>query len=116
MPGDELFPGRGRGDVVIEPTNWWKTKVVLFIAEHTPKCHDITRLISQSMEGPLPWRTRAAMRIHYRICVWCERYRDQLTLLRKAMKSCPDHGTEHMKGGLSSAARDRLKIAVKPKP
>jgi len=99
---------------VIEPTNWWKTKVVMFIAEHTPKCHDITRLISQSFDRPLPLRTRIAMRIHYLICVWCERYGDQLGLLRKAMKSCPEKGTE--RGGLSSEARTRLKIAAKPKP
>ena len=32
---------------MIEPTNWWKTKIVLFIPKHTPKCHDITRLISK---------------------------------------------------------------------
>lgn len=100
---------------MIEPTNWWKTKLVTFIAEHTPKCHDITRLISQSMERPLPLRTRIAMWIHYRICVWCERYRDQLGFLGDALKSCPTQGAEKMRGGLSPEARTRLKIAVQPK-
>ncbi len=99
---------------MIEPTNWWKTKLVMFIARHTPKCHDITRLISESMEHPLPLRTRIAMRIHYRICVWCERYRDQLEFLRTALKSCPEQGGDAMRGNLSAEARARLKIAVKP--
>ena len=96
---------------MIEPTNWWKTKIVMFIAEHTPKCHDITRLISQSMDRPLPLRTRLAMWIHYRICVWCERYRDQLGFLGKALHSCP----EKMPGTLSPDARNRLKLALHKK-
>jgi hypothetical protein len=100
---------------VIEPTNWWKTKLVMFIAEHTPKCHDITRLISQEREHRLPRRTRLAMRIHYLICVWCERYRDQLGFIGRALKSCPDPGLERMRGGLSPEGRMRLKIAVQPK-
>jgi len=98
---------------VIEPTNWWRTKVVMFIATHTPKCHDITRLISQSMEHPLPLRTRIAMRVHYLICVWCERYRDQLQLMRKALHVCPKEDAERMPGELPSAAKDRLKTALK---
>jgi len=101
---------------VIEPTNWWKTKVVMFIAKHTPKCHDITRLISRSMDSPLPLRTRFALRIHYLICVWCQRYRDQLALLGKALKTGPPPDTEKMRGGLSPDARTRLKIALQPKP
>lgn len=87
----------------------------MFIATHTPKCHDITRLISESLDRPLPLRTRIAMWIHCRICVWCERYRDQLGFLRKALKSWPEHGAVKMRGGLSPEARNRLKIAVQPK-
>ncbi len=101
---------------MIEPTNWWKTRLVMFIAEHTPKCHDITRLISQSMDRPLPLRTRIAMRIHYIICVWCERYRDQLGFIGAALKSCPDNEGERTRGKLSPDARKRLKVAVQQKP
>ena len=100
---------------MIEPTNWWKTRLVMFIARHTPKCHDITRLISESMEHPLPIRTRLAMRIHYLICVWCERYRNQLGFLRTALKSCPERGTDALRGHLSPEARTRLKTVVRPK-
>ena len=101
---------------MIEPTNGWKTKLVMFIARHTPKCHDITRLISQSLDQPLPLRTRVALRVHFLICVWCERYRDQLRLLCTAMKSCRGDGEDKMRGGLSPDARTRLKVAMRPKP
>jgi hypothetical protein len=97
---------------VSEPTNWWKEKLVTFIAEHTPKCHDMTRLISESRDRPLPLRTRLAMRAHYLICVWCARYRDQLGLLSKAFRAC-DHGVEHMKGELTPEAKERLKNTLK---
>ncbi len=100
---------------MIEPTNWWKTKLVMFVAEHTPKCHDITRLISQSLDLPLPLRTRLAIKIHYDICIWCERYRDQLGFIGKALQSCPEEGADKMRGRLSPEARTRLKIAVQPK-
>ena len=97
---------------MIEPTNWWRTKVVMFIAKHTPKCHDITRFISQSLDGPLPLRTRIAMKFHYLICIWCERYRDQLGFLRNALPSCPEHTADK----LPSAARARLKVAIRSEP
>lgn len=97
---------------MIEPTNWWKTWLVTFIAAHTPKCHDITRLVSESLDRPLPLRTRLSMRIHYAICVWCQRYRDQLGFVRKALHSCPEE--EHR--SLPAATRTRLKSALKREP
>lgn len=100
---------------MIKPTNWWKEKFVTFVAEHTPECHDMTRLISQSLEGPLPLRTRIVMRVHYWICAWCARYRDQLVFLRKAVKSCPEHGEEKLQGNLTAEARERLKEALRKK-
>jgi hypothetical protein len=89
---------------MIEPTNWWKRRLVLFLAEHTPKCHDITRLISHAQDGPLPLTLRVRMWLHYRICVWCERYRGQLRLMRGALRR-----SEPNPPSLSSEARSRLK-------
>ena len=100
---------------MIEPTNGWKAKVVMFIAEHTPKCHDITRLVSEAMDRPLPLRTRLAMRMHYLICIWCQRYRDQLGFVRDALQSCPTDDIDRARGKLSPEARNRLKIALPPK-
>lgn len=98
---------------MIEPTNWWKTKIVMFVAKHTPKCHDITRLVSESMDRPLPLRTRIAMRIHYLICQWCDRYRKQLGFLREALKSCPEPEENAAKGSLPAPAKDRLKVKLR---
>ncbi len=96
---------------MIEPTSWWKAKIVTWVAEHTPKCHDMTRLISQSQDGPLPLGTRVKMWLHYRICVWCERYRDQLGFIGKAMRGCRhEHGAE-----LPDDAKERLKRALREK-
>lgn len=99
-----------------EPTSWWKTKLANLIARHILPCHDMTRLISQAMDAPLPWRTRIAMWLHYRICIWCERYRAQLGLISKALKSSSEQGTEKMRGGLSPEARKRIKSAVQRRP
>ena len=99
---------------MIQPDSWWKEKLVEIIAAHTPRCHDITRLISESMDRPLPWRTRLAMRLHYLICAWCERYRDQLGFLRKALRSCPADDSQEFRGKLTLEARNRLKTALRP--
>lgn len=97
-----------------ELVNSLKKKLVTLIAEHTPKCHDVTRLVSQSMESPLPWRTRLSLRFHYLICVWCRRYRDQLGLVRTALRSNPEQDAKKVDGGLSPHARTRLKKALRP--
>jgi hypothetical protein len=97
----------------IEPTNWLTTAIVKFLARVTPRCHDMTRLISQSQEEPLPPGTRLKMRLHYVICVWCERYRDQIALLRKALPRCEEHIPPSRTPPLSESAKDRLKKALK---
>ena len=94
----------------IEPTNWWKTKIVMFLARHTPKCHDITRLISAAQDNPLPWGTRVKMRLHFWICAWCARYRDQLGFMRKAMRVMPEESAPGA-SGLSAESKERLKRA-----
>ena len=96
----------------IEPTNWLTTKIVVFLARVTPKCHDITRLISQAQDAPLPWFMRVKMRLHYAICVWCERYRDQLGFVRKALHICPEEPVPPATEGLPADAKERLKRAL----
>lgn len=98
---------------MIEPNNWLKKGLVMFIANHTPKCHAVTRLVSESMERPLPLGTRIALRIHFLICVWCERYRDQIERMRNTLLSEPeDAGSD----ALSADARTRLKAALGKRP
>ena len=96
----------------IEPTNWLTTKIVMFLARHTPKCHDMTRLISQERDTPLPWGTRLEMRLHCWICVWCLRYRDQLGFIGRALHVCPEEPVPPDAPGLPAEAKERLRRAL----
>src|ERR1700722_12302721 len=51
--------------------NWFERMLVSFIAERTPKCREVVRLLSKSMEDKLPLATRIKIRFHYLICFWC---------------------------------------------
>ena len=96
-----------------EPTNILRKKFVQFVANITPHCHDITRLLSNSMERPLPLRTRLLIRLHFAICVWCKRYAEQLKFLRRYSSNLAEKGCEHGPPALSSSARGRLNKALK---
>jgi hypothetical protein len=97
---------------MIGPTNNLTKKFVQFVARVTPHCHEITRLLSESMEHPLPLRTRLLIRLHFVICVWCQRYGDQLKLLRKCGSGFAETGCERGAETLPSATRERLKKAL----
>lgn len=46
-------------------------------------CQEVSQKISQSMDVPLPFHHRMAIRIHLWMCRYCVRFRRQLMLLRK---------------------------------
>jgi hypothetical protein len=92
---------------------WLIEKMVGFIARITPPCHDITRLLSQSMDRQLPLYTRMAIRLHFQTCVWCKRYGEQLDTIRKASRSIAEHGEGISSASLSENARQRIKEAVR---
>lgn len=97
---------------MIEPTKWVKRKFVGIVANLTPRCHDVTRLLSESMERPLPLRTRLLVRLHFSICIWCRRYGKHLESLRKFSSEFPEKGCEKGQANLSSAPRERLNRAL----
>ena len=86
---------------------------VLFVAGVTPRCRDITRLLSQGMDRPLPWHRRRLVRLHLTVCVWCERYGEQLRSLRVLSHFFPERGCEHGDTVLPPAARERLMEALR---
>lgn len=49
-------------------------------------CREAARLISRSMDQPLTWREKLALRFHWMMCDWCRRYRAQLLWLDQALK------------------------------
>jgi hypothetical protein len=99
-------------DMATSPKRWLIEKMVGFIARITPPCHDITRLLSQSMDRRLPLRTRLAIRLHFEICVWCKRYGQQLAAIRKASRSVPERAKKISQVSLPEQARKRIKEAV----
>ena len=81
----------------------------------TPSCEDMTRLLSEAMDRPLPLGIRIKMRLHFLICKWCERYKNQLLFLRQALRRDPDkvEGVGAASpASLSPEAKDRLKRAI----
>ncbi len=79
---------------VLARRNWFQTQLVIFIGKHTPKCRDMVRILSQSMDQSLPLSLRIKKRIHYLICCWCQRYEEQLRYIRDTARQFPERGSE----------------------
>lgn len=87
-----------------------------FLIRITPACNEMTRLLSESMDHSLPLVTRIKMRLHFLICKWCERYKNQLLFVRNAVRRHPEKLEGHdtsPPAGLSSEAKERLKEALR---
>jgi len=93
--------------------NWFERLLVRIIANRTPKCRDVIKLLSQSMEVKLPITTRIKLRFHYLVCVWCQRYEKQLQALRKLASSLPEHVNSCSPEILSDLSKERLKQALR---
>jgi len=76
---------------VLARRNWFQTRLVIFIGKHTPKCREMVRILSRSLDEPMPWTMRIKKRLHFLICCWCQRYEEQLHYLRKTAVEYPDH-------------------------
>ena len=70
-------------------------------------CREATRLLSQSMEHPLPLSTRVALKFHLFICRFCRRFGRDLRLLRRAFRRYREVGKDDQ--SLSAEARERMK-------
>ena len=86
---------------------------VLFVAGVTPRCREITRLLSQELDQSLPWPKQLLVRLHLTVCVWCARYGEQLQSLRAFSRCLPERGCEHGDAALPPTARARLKEALR---
>ena len=93
--------------------NWFERLLVSFIAKRTPKCRDVVKLLSQSMETKLPVTTRVKIWLHYLICVWCYRYGKQLQALRKIASSLPEHLDNCSQETLPDLSKERMKQVLR---
>ena len=94
--------------------NWWQTKLVIFIGKHTPKCREMVRILSQSMDEPMPLIMRIKKRIHYLICCWCQRYEEQLLYMRKTARAFAEHADESSAVPVTEEMKERWKQVLQP--
>ena len=93
--------------------NWFQTALVNFIAKHTPNCREMVRILSKSMDEPMPLMMRIKKRIHFLICCWCRRYEEQLHYIRDTARQFPEHADEASDVPVSDEAKERWKRAVR---
>ncbi len=86
-----------------------KTRWIVWVWNHTPNCAEMSRLASVSLDRPVSVKVRLKMRLHYLICVWCERYSKHLKFLHRAAPQLPDQWDSAIGGNLSDEAKQRMK-------
>lgn len=96
-----------------EHRNWFQLRVVLLITAITPRCPEVTRLLSESMEKPLPLLTRMRLRLHYLMCSFCERYARQLKAIRSLAGEFPEKIGEASEEKLSDEVKERMRAALR---
>lgn len=112
MPEEPYNPSPIGNPSVLARRNWWQTKLVIFIGKHTPKCREMVRILSKSLDEPMPLAMRIKKRIHYLICCWCQRYEEQLFYMRKAARAFAEHADESSNAVVPAEAKERWKDVV----
>lgn len=116
MPDEPYNPSPIGNPSILARRNWWQTRLVIFIGRHTPKCREMVRVLSDSMDRPLPLSMRIKKRLHYLICCWCQRYEKQLHYLRRTASAFPEHADQSSNAALSSSSKERIKEKINSLP
>ncbi|MFM2057510.1 MAG: hypothetical protein RLY71_1895 [Pseudomonadota bacterium] len=58
-----------------------------------PNCREVTRLVLEGEERPLPWSDRARIHLHLRMCQACTNFTGQVRLMRSAMNQWRRYGS-----------------------
>ena len=98
---------------LIAGRNRFERLLVSFIARYTPKCREVMKLLSQSMEVKLPVTIRIRIAFHYLICIWCYRYGKQLRALRKIASLLPEHVDDCSQEALPYSSKERIKQVLR---
>jgi len=72
-------------------------------------CKEVSTLVSESLDHPLPFRQRMGVQFHLMMCSLCRTYRRQVLTLRGMARHADDFPAEH----LSREARQRIKNTLK---
>jgi Putative zinc-finger len=79
-------------------------------------CKQTSLLVSQSLDRPLTWRERMAVRMHLWICVYCRRFMQQLKLIRQQMSRWQQQEVSRTDITLPQAAKDRITQQLDTQP
>ena len=79
-----------------------------------PDCKKTSRLVSESMDRPLPMGKRLMVWIHLRMCKYCHRFEQQL-LTVQAISRRINHHLESLESSvsLSEEARERMRRVLR---
>lgn len=77
-------------------------------------CHEVSRLVSESLDRKLPFRQRLGVRLHLMMCRLCSRFLKQMKFLREAAHRLgeAEDGHNFSKVVLPSEARERIQSAI----
>jgi hypothetical protein len=109
MPEETYNPSPLGNPSVLARRNWWQTMLVKLIGKYTPKCREMVRILSQSMDEPMPLRMLIKKRLHFLICCWCQRYEEQLRYIQEAARQFPEHADEASEAAFPPEAKERIK-------
>lgn len=73
-------------------------------------CRDVARIVSDSMDHPLPLTQKLKVRIHLAMCKYCARFAKQMHFLRKI---CQEQAEPPSDAALPDEARHRIHQAVR---
>ena len=77
-------------------------------------CHEVSQRVSESMDHVLPFHQKMMIRFHLQLCKYCARFRDQLLLIRKAIRNEEDTAAELRPSETSfSEPRERIKQTLR---
>lgn len=78
-------------------------------------CRHAARLLSESLDRPLPRSKRFALKFHVLICTYCRRYGKQIRLLDALARGFAAKAAEAAEalGGLSPEAKARLRDVLR---
>ena len=71
-------------------------------------CKVASQLVSKSLDKPLNWQDRLALRFHLAICKRCKRFSQQLSKLRNMLKSMVAQTESDAAIQLSVEAKQRI--------
>jgi hypothetical protein len=109
MPEEPYNPSPIGNPSVLARRNWWQTTLVKLIGKYTPKCREMVRILSQSMDKPMPLTMRIKKRLHFLICCWCQRYEEQLRYIHQTTAQFPEHADKASNAIFPAETKERMK-------